>query len=59
MGDGRMKNPIITVFRFVVNLITAWMVVEAGHSLDNIYVTLSGWTLLTGWLLGFIERYET
>tara|TARA_R110000823_G_scaffold176973_3_gene309526 strand:- start:124 stop:288 length:165 start_codon:yes stop_codon:yes gene_type:complete len=54
-----MKNPIITVFRFMVNLITAWMVVEAGISVGNIYVTLSGIFLLLGWLLGFIERYES
>tara|TARA_R110000803_G_scaffold168721_1_gene231770 strand:- start:195 stop:359 length:165 start_codon:yes stop_codon:yes gene_type:complete len=54
-----MKNPIITVFRFMVNLITAWMVVEAGITLSNIYVTLVGVFLLVGWLLGFIERYES
>ena len=54
-----MKNPIITVFRFVVNLITVWMVVEAGLTLGNIYVTMSGAFLLVGWLLGFIERYES
>jgi len=54
----KMKNPIVTVIRLMVNLVTAWLVIEAGYSLDNIYVTLSGWALLTGWLLGFIERYE-
>ena len=54
-----MNNPIITVFRFLVNLITAWMVVEAGYSLGNTYVILAGWSLLVGWLLGFIERYQS
>jgi len=54
----KINNPVITVFRFIVNLITAWMVVEAGHSLDNIYISLAGWTLLVGWVLGFVERYE-
>lgn len=53
-----MKNPIVTVIRLMVNLATAWLVIEAGHSLNNIYVTLSGSALLTGWILGFIERYE-
>jgi len=54
----KMKNPIVTVIRLMVNLATAWLVIEAGHSLDNIYVTLAGGALLTGWILGFIERYE-
>ena len=54
-----MKNPIITVFRLIINLITAWMVIEAGLTLSNIYVTLAGVFLLVGWLLGFIERYES
>jgi len=54
-----MKNPVITVFRLIVNLITAWMVIEAGITLGNIYVTLAGVFLLVGWLLGFIERYES
>jgi len=54
----KINNPVITVFRLIVNLVTAWMVVEAGHSLDNIYISLAGWTLLVGWVLGFVERYE-
>jgi len=53
-----MKDPIITVFRLVVNLLTAWMVIEAGVSLDNVYLHLAGGFLIVGWLLGFIERYE-
>ena len=53
-----MKSPTVTVIRLMVNLATAWLVIEAGHSLDNIYVTLAGGALLAGWLLGFIERYE-
>ena len=55
----KINNPIITLFRLIVNLVTAWMVVEAGHSLDNIYISLAGWTLLVGWILGFVERYES
>jgi hypothetical protein len=55
----KINNPIITLFRLIVNLVTAWMVVEAGHSLDNIYISLAGWTLLVGWVLGFVERYES
>ena len=54
----KINNPVITVFRLIVNLVTAWMVVEAGHSLDNIYISLAGWTLLVGWVLGFVERYD-
>ena len=54
----KINNPIITIFRLIVNLVTAWMVVEAGHSLDNIYISLAGWTLLVGWVLGFVERYD-
>jgi hypothetical protein len=53
-----MKNPIVTVIRLMVNLTTAWLVIEAGHSLNNIYITLAGSSLLAGWILGFIERYE-
>jgi hypothetical protein len=59
MSNTKHTNPVLTIFRLLVNLITAWMVVEAGHSLDNTYVTVAGWTLLVGWLMGFIERYET
>jgi len=55
----KMNNPVITIFRFITNLITVWMVVEAGHSIDNIYISLAGWTLLVGWILGFVERYDT
>tara|TARA_R110000824_G_scaffold100863_3_gene239675 strand:- start:783 stop:959 length:177 start_codon:yes stop_codon:yes gene_type:complete len=55
----KINNPIITLFRLIVNLVTAWMVVEAGHSLDNIYISLAGWTLLVGWILGFVERYDS
>ena len=54
----KINNPVITIFRLIVNLVTAWMVVEAGHSLDNIYISLAGWTLLVGWILGFVERYD-
>ena len=55
----KINNPIITLFRLIINLVTAWMVVEAGHSLDNIYISLAGWTLLVGWVLGFVERYDS
>jgi len=55
----KISNPIITIFRLIVNFVTAWMVVEAGHSLDNIYISLAGWTLLVGWILGFVERYDS
>jgi len=55
----KIQNPVITIFRLIINLVTAWMVVEAGHSLDNIYISLAGWTLLVGWVLGFVERYDS
>ena len=55
----KIQNPVITIFRLIINLVTAWMVVEAGHSLDNIYISLAGWTLLVGWILGFVERYDS
>ena len=54
----KVNNPVITVFRLIVNLVTAWMVVEAGHSLDNPYLAAAGWSLLTGWVFGFVERYQ-
>ena len=54
----KINNPVITIFRLITNLVTAWMVVEAGHSIDNIYISLAGWTLLVGWVLGFVERYD-
>ena len=59
MSNRKVNNPVITLFRLMINLITVWMVVEAGHSLNNIYISLAGWTLLVGWILGFVERYES
>jgi len=62
IGSKNMKkktnNPVITVFRFLVNLITVWMIIEAGLSLNNIYLGIAGGGLLMRWILGFIEPYD-
>jgi len=55
----KIDNPVITICRLIINFVTVWMVVEAGHSLDNVYISLAGWTLLVGWVLGFAERYDS
>ena len=59
MSSTKVNNPVVTLFRLMINLVTAWMVVEAGHSLNSTYLSLAGWSLLVGWVLGFIERYDS